>query len=1225
MTSSLSELASQLLACADPALLDAPLDGLRARVDDDDAHDLLRAIHEAGDASSLRDLLDEERLERWVSESATSREEDLLRAQIRRWLGAGPRGADDPARLTRVPPLPRDVDAILVWARQYELLGELSRPAREVLVDDEDVIPRRASLLACAIGRVTSERESLLATHRVQDAARDHLMREAASHAAFAARTALWSRALPEGPLRTLGERLRACVAGTELLALHAVRFLPARPVSVDDESGVARGAIVGAAAPIAVRLRLAGHEQRAIEGECEQCKRGGCIHVRALAARLLDACLDEQDRLHATMRDLVAVPSWRRFLDAVVEPAITSPSSAGERLAFRVRVEGERVLVGVIAQRAQPDGGWTAGRLLSPLEASRSGVCTDRDRRVLDVMTLATRTLRAQLVGADVALLRVLAEHPHVLAEGALRLVERQVEVVLDELPGGVVPKVRLAGAVVAAGERQRDTTLLFHEERASGTLWFTALTAPLRRLLAALATFRGVLPPESYPALAPWVASIEQVARVSAPDVVRGSAREAPRTLSLRVVPSFDEGIDVTIAARALPMAPPWPPGQGPAIVHGLEDAVHVHARRDLAWEREVADRVSEALGLARHMRLEPFSWRIGATQDALEVLSRASRLGGVLEIEWAERGRIPQVSASVRASDLDLQLRKKGSWLTVEGRVRIVVLGAELAVSRVLDAARRGERFVRVSGNDHVEIERDLFERLQRAQLCTIESSGEVRIPSAASPYWDREVGAWTKPADEITGAWMERARSSDAEVELGPAWQVRLREYQREGVAWLIARSAWAPGVCLADDMGLGKTVQAIALLEARASLGPALVIAPTSVVDNWARELARFAPSLRVRTDRDDPSMGPGDVVLTSYDLLLRDEQRFAERSFATQVIDEAQMIKNARTQRARAVASIDAAFRVALSGTPIENQLGDLWSLFSLIAPGLLGTWARFRGRFAVPIQRYGNEERAATLRALIAPFILRRTKREVAKELPSRTEVLHMVELSPAERTLYDGAVQQARRALAKRDRSERTVRVLAEITRLRQLACHPQLVVEDERLESSKLHALVELLRDIVPRGHRVLVFSQFTRHLALVQRALDAAEISTLYLDGATPAGERTRRVDRFQRGEASVFLISLKAGGTGLNLTAADYVVHLDPWWNPAAEDQASDRAHRIGQERPITIVRLVAQGTIEERVLAMHDDKRKLAGAVITEGAPIGALDVDALESLIALT
>ncbi len=317
------------------------------------------------------------------------------------------------------------------------------------------------------------------------------------------------------------------------------------------------------------------------------------------------------------------------------------------------------------------------------------------------------------------------------------------------------------------------------------------------------------------------------------------------------------------------------------------------------------------------------------------------------------------------------------------------------------------------------------------------------------------------------------------------------------------------------------------------------------------------------------------------------------------------------------------MASVDALFRVALSGTPIENRLGDLWSLFSLVAPGLLGSWTRFRTRFAAPIEREQDEERAAVLAALIAPFVLRRTKRDVAPELPSRTEVVHRVELSPAEQDLYDAAVRDARRALSRRlrDDSGRSARILAELTHLRQLACHPRLVVDDPRVESSKLHALLQLTADILPRGHRVLVFSQFTRHLALVREALERAGASTLYLDGATPAAERARLVERFQGGEGDVFLISLKAGGTGLNLTAADYVVHMDPWWNPAAEDQASDRAHRIGQERPITVVKLVAQGTIEEKVLGLHDDKRRLADSVL--GGSAGALDLEALEGLLA--
>jgi SNF2 family DNA or RNA helicase len=407
-----------------------------------------------------------------------------------------------------------------------------------------------------------------------------------------------------------------------------------------------------------------------------------------------------------------------------------------------------------------------------------------------------------------------------------------------------------------------------------------------------------------------------------------------------------------------------------------------------------------------------------------------------------------------------------------------------------------------------------------------------------------------------------------------------------------------------------------------------------VIAPTSLVSNWQVELTRFAPALRAYVYRGAErqsllaELGPGAVLITSYELLLRDLASFdaaSGRMFATQVIDEAQVIKNARTQRARAVALVQAEFRIALSGTPVENRLGDLWSLFGLIAPGLLGSWPRFRSLFAVPIERYEDGERGTALRSLVSPFILRRTKDDVAPELPSRTEVVHMIELSPPEQALYDSAAQHARLALGKRKRHPdavvNQVQILAELTRLRQLACHPRLVLEDSRVESSKLHSLLQLLDDILPRGHRALVFSQFTSHLALIREVLVAREIDTLYLDGSTPGVERARLVERFQEGEAPVFLISLKAGGTGLNLTAADYVIHMDPWWNPAAEDQASDRAHRLGQERPVTIVKLVTQNTIEEKVLGLHEHKRRLADTVLAGGAV--PLDRDALEALLA--
>ncbi|MEY4582374.1 MAG: hypothetical protein RL701_7077, partial [Pseudomonadota bacterium] len=416
-----------------------------------------------------------------------------------------------------------------------------------------------------------------------------------------------------------------------------------------------------------------------------------------------------------------------------------------------------------------------------------------------------------------------------------------------------------------------------------------------------------------------------------------------------------------------------------------------------------------------------------------------------------------------------------------------------------------------------------------------------------------------------------------------------------------------------------------------LLVQRAPTGPALVVAPTSLVSNWSDELTRFAPELRplvyrgTQRERALKELGPQAVLITSYETLLRDAALFEGLTFGTQIIDEAQTIRNARTRRAHAVAGIRASFRVALTGTPIENRLGDLWSLFALVAPGLLGSWARFRALFAVPIERYEDRARAERLRRMVEPFTLRRTKDQVARELPARTEVIHNVELSAPEQQLYTAALTQARQALGKsRKKNDQpyALHILAELTRLRQLACHPRLVLADSRIESSKLQALLRLLEDILPRGHRALIFSQFTQHLGLVREALESRKIRLLYLDGSTPAGQRAELIEQFQAGAAEVFLISLKAGGTGLNLTAADYVIHMDPWWNPAAEDQASDRAHRIGQVKPVTIVKLVAQNTIEERVLGLHEHKRKLAREMLSgEGGNV-TLDEEALEALL---
>jgi SNF2 family DNA or RNA helicase len=417
------------------------------------------------------------------------------------------------------------------------------------------------------------------------------------------------------------------------------------------------------------------------------------------------------------------------------------------------------------------------------------------------------------------------------------------------------------------------------------------------------------------------------------------------------------------------------------------------------------------------------------------------------------------------------------------------------------------------------------------------------------------------------------------------------------------------------------MGLGKTLQALALLLTRAAEGPALVVAPASVLHGWRAEAARFAPRLRVRLfhegDRDLAAAGPGDVVVVSWSLLAREAARFAEARFATAVLDEAQVMKNGSTLRARAAHALQSGFVVALSGTPIENHLGELWSLFRAVLPALLGSEESFRRRFGA------GAESARALAAICQPFILRRTKAEVARELPPRTDVELLVPLTPEERALYDDVRLAATASLGELTADDQRFQVLAALTRLRLAACHPRLVQPGWSGPASKLARLLELVRDLAAGGHKALVFSQFTQHLALVAEALRAEGIAFSYLDGQVPLAERQRRVEAFQAGEGGdLFLISLKAGGTGLNLTAANYVLHLDPWWNPAVEDQASDRAHRIGQQKPVTVYRLIAERSIEQQILSLHREKRELVDAFLAGADRAGKLSTAELAELI---
>lgn len=452
-----------------------------------------------------------------------------------------------------------------------------------------------------------------------------------------------------------------------------------------------------------------------------------------------------------------------------------------------------------------------------------------------------------------------------------------------------------------------------------------------------------------------------------------------------------------------------------------------------------------------------------------------------------------------------------------------------------------------------------------------------------------------------------------------IPVPPGLQTNLRDYQHQGLNWLQLLRANQFGGILADDMGLGKTVQTLAHLQyekEQGRLGKAsLIVAPTSLVWNWYDEAKRFTPDLKVLvfhgSDRHSDHFDDYDLVISTYGLIQRDKERFLDYSFYYLILDEAQSIKNARTKTTQIVQQLLGKHRLCLTGTPLENHLGELWSLFHFLMPGLLGDAKQFRQFFRAPIEKDADVDKRELLVRRVSPFMLRRTKNQVARELPDKTEMTRMLELTGTQRDLYEGIrmsmEKKVRDAIAKQGFGKSHIVLLDALLRLRQVCCDPRLLSLPEASmahgTSVKLNSLMELLDNLMEEGRHVLVFSQFTSMLKLIEAELIARQYRYLKLTGQTQ--NRQDIVRDFQAGKAPIFLISLKAGGTGLNLTRADTVIHYDPWWNPAVEDQATDRSHRIGQKNPVFVYKLIGAGTVEEAILGMQAKKRQLFEGVLS--------------------
>ena len=762
---------------------------------------------------------------------------------------------------------------------------------------------------------------------------------------------------------------------------------------------------------------------------------------------------------------------------------------------------------------------------------------------------------------------------------------------------------------------------------------------TNPVQRdILTRLLTV-GTFPVSALPVIRRTIDSLEGILEVRSDlssmaviPTLRGSARTCIRLAPLQDGDGY--GIDLSVA----PLEDGdlrCEPGRGADDVYDSTGAEPRFIRRDLQAEydnyAELTDYLKEELELefedGKHGELY-------ASESLLGVLSWAYDHRDKCFVEWPE-GRALRFRGEVKDKDIDITVKSGVNWFEVEGDV--LIGGDRFKLTDILEAMRRSDvrGFIRLGDKDYVRMTKALQRHLQAMDEMMSVRAGKNRVVPVYRVGHLAQIlgdeGGLRGSMDEGFKSLLNRMQQAyDSTPELPSGLKATLREYQKEGYVWMKRLDAWGAGACLADDMGLGKTVQSIAFLLSKAAEGPSLVVAPKSVVPNWDIETAKFAPSLKVTvlndvTHRDDciANAGPGDLVLTTYGVLSTETEALSKKEWNVVCLDEAHQIKNRNTRVSAAAMALRARSRLILTGTPLQNHLGELWNLFQFINPGLLGEWSDFKARY---LHGDLDEQHSEFLRDLVQPFILRRTKEEVLDELPEKIVCEQMVELSTEEMQLYEAMRQYVEERVNrigggknKKKKKDDTVKVefFAELTKLRLAALSMSLVYDDWQLGSSKTDALMGLLESIsaVP-ANQVVVFSQFTSYLAEVRAILDRKKRRYLYLDGQTELEERGDIVRQFQNGDCPLLLASLKAGGLGLNLTAANYVILLDPWWNPAIENQAMDRAHRIGQQRMVTVIRLIARHTIEEKILRLHETKQALADEMLEGTAYSGKLTMD---------
>ncbi len=703
-----------------------------------------------------------------------------------------------------------------------------------------------------------------------------------------------------------------------------------------------------------------------------------------------------------------------------------------------------------------------------------------------------------------------------------------------------------------------------------------------------------------------------------------VEGAAQDIPqisadKRIYVHLLPLGD-GLKLELFVRPFSTDGPYfKPGKGRENIISVIKEQKVQTKRNLTQETKTETEVITACPTLDIIGKSVNEWMFDVPEDCLQVLVELEELRKKIVIEWPE-GEKFRVSHQASFDKFSLKIKKENDWFSVSGKLKLDK-SLMLDMQKLLELVESTPtRFIPLGDRQYLALTQKFRDQLKTFNSFADKTKSGVKFHQLAS----MAVQDFTDNIDQlkVDESWKQNVARIQEAREIRPVvpstLQAELREYQLEGFNWISRLAHMGVGACLADDMGLGKTIQALSIMLDRARNGPILVVAPASVCANWEVEATRFAPSLNAMTlggnarSKMINNLKPFDLMVCSYGLMQQELELLSSVKWNMIVLDEAQAIKNTNAKRSKAALKLQADFKMITTGTPMENHLGELWNLFSFINPGLLGSLDRFNERYALPISKNIPEPKKQ-LKKLIQPFILRRKKSNVLEELPAKTEITLSVNMSKEETAFYEALRQQAIKNMENmKENSSGTshLKILAEIMKLRRACCHSKLIMPESAIESSKLNLFSNVVDELLENRHKALVFSQFVGHLGLIKELIEKKGIKYQYLDGSTPLKERQKRVEAFQAGEGDLFLISLKAGGVGLNLTAANYVIHMDPWWNPAVEDQASDRAHRIGQKNPVTIYRLVTKDSIEEKIVNLHKKKRDLADSLLegTEGS-----------------